>query len=50
VVLLGQVALGAGEAQVRDRDAEPVARERSCGGGTDPVVAAGDERDGVRQP
>jgi hypothetical protein len=52
VVLVGQVALLPGEAQVRDRDAEAVTRQRACGRRTDAVVAPGDEGDAslVRQP
>jgi hypothetical protein len=52
VVLVGQVALLAGEAEVRDRDLEPVTRQCACGRRTDPVVAPGDEGDAslVRQP
>jgi hypothetical protein len=51
VVLGWQVAFLAGEPEVRDRDREPVARERAGRRRADAVVAPGDEGDAaIRQP
>jgi hypothetical protein len=51
VVLVAQLPVVAREPEIGDRDAEAVARQRARRGGTDPVVAPGDEGDAAaRQP